>query len=264
MGRKNRAARRTPIQAAADRQSDELAARLGLMLRDARQQRRITQREASERAGLSPSTWSWLEIGRDGRVTLATVNRAAIAVGSSLNVYLKQTSAAGQPRDAVHLRNQELVIRTAAPGLWQALPEELIDREARTSRAADVLLHRAASVLVGQPACYALVEVWDWFDDVGAAAREWGRRLDAVNRYSIARMATDSPLPLTSGCWVVRATQRNRRLVNEHSGFFRSRFPGSAQAWLTALTNPAAPMPSQPALLWVTVKGDRIFPSRLG
>ncbi len=96
MGRKNRAARRTPAQAAADRQSDELAARLGLMLRDARQQRRVTQREASEIAGLSPSTWSWLEIGRDGRVTLATVNRAASAVGSSLNVYLKQTSAAGR------------------------------------------------------------------------------------------------------------------------------------------------------------------------
>ena len=261
MGRKNRAAKRTPAQAAADRQADELAGRLGLTLKDARKQRRLTQRQAAQIAGLSPSTWSWLEIGRDGRVTMATLNRAAMALGSGLNAYLKQTSAASQPRDAVHLRNQELVIRAAVPGGWQSLPEELIDREARTSRAADVLLCR---VTKGQPTHYALIEIWDWFDDVGAAARDWGRRLEAVDRYAIARMVTDGPLPRTSGCWVVRATQRNRSLVNEHRGFFRSRFPGSAHAWLTALTNPAATMPGQPALLWVTVNGARLFPSRLG
>lgn len=261
MGRRNRAAKRTPLQAAADRQSDELAARLGLMLRDARQQRRITQREASHIAGLSPSTWSWLEKARDGRVTLATMGRAAIALGSSLNVYLKQASAAGQPRDAVHLRNQELVLRTAEPGRWQALPEEMIDREARTSRAADVLLCRA---IRGQATCYVLIEIWDWFADVGESARDWGRRLDAVERYAIARMVGDDPLPITSGCWVIRATQRNRRLVNEHRAFFRSRFPGSASAWLAALGNPAAPMPGQPAILWATVNGDRLFASRLG
>ena len=261
MGRKNRDGKRTREQAAADRRSDELAGKLGRMLKDARLRRGLTQAAASAIAGLSSSTWSWLESGRDGRGTLATWNRAAMAVGSSLHAFLEAATAADQPRDAVHLRNQELIMRTAAPGGWRALPEEQIDREARTSRAADVLLDRRSALQLRE---YALIEVWDWFDDVGAAQRNWDRRLDAVERYAIARMVGDQPLPRVAGCWVVRATQRNRRLVREHRHFFRARFPGSGSVWLAALTSPEASMPDKAALLWVSVKGDRLFPARLG
>jgi transcriptional regulator with XRE-family HTH domain len=275
VGRKNRQGKRTREQAAADRRSDELAGQLGRMLKDARGRRRLTQAAASEIAGLSPSTWSWLEVGRDGRVTLATWNRAATAVGSSLHAYLQDASAADQPRDAVHLRNQELILRASAPGGWQALPEAQIDREARTSRSADVLLERGAHATAHGPYAtahgphatareYALIEIWDWFDDVGGAQRNWDRRLDAVERYAIARMAGEEPLPRVGGCWFVRATQRNRRLVKEHRHFFRARFPGSGSAWLMALTTREASMPDKAALLWVTVTGDRLFPARLG
>jgi transcriptional regulator with XRE-family HTH domain len=310
VGRKNRQGKRTREQAAADRRSDELAGQLGRMLKDARGRRRLTQAAASEIAGLSPSTWSWLEVGRDGRVTLATWNRAATAVGSSLHAYLQDASAADQPRDAVHLRNQELILRASAPGGWQALPEAQIDREARTSRSADVLLERGAHATAHGPHAtahgphatahgphatahgphatahgphatahgphatahgphvtareYALIEIWDWFDDVGGAQRNWDRRLDAVERYAIARMAGEEPLPRVGGCWFVRATQRNRRLVKEHRHFFRARFPGSGSAWLMALTTREASMPDKAALLWVTVTGDRLFPARLG
>jgi transcriptional regulator with XRE-family HTH domain len=310
VGRKNRQGKRTREQAAADRRSDELAGQLGRMLKDARGRRRLTQAAASEIAGLSPSTWSWLEVGRDGRVTLATWNRAATAVGSSLHAYLQDASAADQPRDAVHLRNQELILRASAPGGWQALPEAQIDREARTSRSADVLLERGAHATAQGPHAtahgphatahgphatahgphatahgphatahgphatahgphatareYALIEIWDWFDDVGGAQRNWDRRLDAVERYAIARMAGEEPLPRVGGCWFVRATQRNRRLVKEHRHFFRARFPGSGSAWLMALTTREASMPDKAALLWVTVTGDRLFPARLG
>lgn len=190
---------------------------------------------------------------------METWNRAATAVGSSLEAYLKRATAAGEPRDAVHLRNQELVIRTAAPGGWRALPEAAIDREARTTRAADVLLVRS-----GSTAEYAIVEVWDWFDDVGGALREFDRRLAALERYAITRMVQDQPLPRTTGCWVVRATHRNRRLVGDHRHIFRARFPGSGKQWLAALARPTAPNPAQPALLWVSVSGERLFPSRLG
>ncbi len=231
------------------------------MLKDARQRTSVSQATAARRAGLGASTWSWLEIGRDGRVTLTTLNRAAMAVGVTLNAYLKGASATTQPRDAVHLRHQELVIRTAAPGGWQPLPEELIDREARTSRAVDVLLSRRS---LGRPTCYAVAEIWDWLADVGAAVRDWSRRLDAVERYAIARMVGDEPLPRVSGVWVLRATRRNRQLVNDHRAFFRARFPGSGRAWLAALTDPAREVPAQPALLWVSVAGDRLYGSRLG
>jgi hypothetical protein len=180
-----------------------------------------------------------------------------MAIGSTLHAYFKETTAADQPRDAVHLGHQELLIRTAAPGGWHALPEEQIDREARTSRWGDVLLHRRLATVDE----YGLFEIFDWFDDVGAHTRDWQRRLDALERYAIARMRDDT-LPRTSGCWIVRATLRNRRLIAEHGAFFQSRFGGSGHDWLSALGS-HIPMPSQPALLWVSVDGKRLFPSRL-
>jgi transcriptional regulator with XRE-family HTH domain len=232
---------------------------MGRMLKDARTSKRLTQQQASDRAGISRSAWSGLEVSGDGRITLATWNRAATAVDSQLEVYLKRTTAATEPRDAAHLRNQELVIRTVRPGGWRALPEAAIDRDARTTRAADVLLSR------GEPATeYVIVEVWDWFDDVGGALREFDRRLAALERYAIARMHPDQPLPRTSGCWVVRATHRNRQLVADHRHVFRARFPCSGGEWLLALGRPTAPAPDQPALLWVSVNGERLFASRLG
>lgn len=260
MGRRTRdTTRRTPLQAGADRASTDLARRLGRMLRDARQGRALTQAQASERAGISRSRWSDLETGRDHRSTIATLNRAAHAVGGGLDAHVRQASAAQQPRDAVHLRNQELVIRAALGGGWQALPEEPIDREARTSRMADVLLHRRRPL---EPAEYALIEVLDWFGDVGEPVRDWSRRLAALERYAIARMRPDDPLPRTGGCWIVRATQRNRRLIAEHRLFFAARFPGSSRAWLNCLTQPGRQVPREPGLLWVSVAGERIFPVR--
>jgi hypothetical protein len=137
--------------------------------------------------------WNHLELSRDGRVTLATWNRAAVAVGGSLKAYLAEVSAANLPRDIVHLGNQDLIIRTAERGGWHSIPEAFIDREVRSSRAADVLLQRGFE--------YALGDVWDWFDDVGAAGRSLARRIDALERHAISRMASDDPLPRVAGFW---------------------------------------------------------------
>ncbi len=257
MGRHKRAT----VGVKAERHAKQVAARLGKALRDGRLAVRLTQSQAATRAGIAQSTWSRLENDADPCFTLATWDRAAFAVGASIEAYLRGASAADLPRDSIHLRNQELIIRSAVPGGWRPLPEELIDREARTSRAADVLLHRRRHL---QPAEYALMEVIDWFDDVGAPIRDWGRRLAAVERYAIARMVGDEPLPQASGCWVVRATQRNRRLIREHANFFRGRFAGSGREWLSALTDPGTHIPTEPALIWVSVGGDRLFSARLG
>jgi transcriptional regulator with XRE-family HTH domain len=253
---------RTPTQAAADRRSDEIAKRLGSSLHDARKRRHLTQAEVSDKAGIARTTYAAIE-ARPGRgVTLTALNRAAAAVGCELVVYVSQASAADEPRDSVHLRNQELVAATAVPGGWRSLPEERLDSEPRTSRAADVLLNR------GQE--WAIHEIYDWFADVGAAFREWDRRLAAVERYAIAQMVPpsdrddegDPVLPRVSGCWVVRSTIRNRALVSDHRHLFQARFPASPVEWLRALRT-AAPMPLRPALIWVSVDGKRLFPSRL-
>ena len=58
------------------------------------------------------------------------------------------------------------------------------------------------------------MEIFDWFPDLGAPMRAWPSRLDAVERYAIARMSGEGEaLPRVSGCWIVRATLRNKQLV---------------------------------------------------
>lgn len=259
MGRRARSARRTPCQVRADEHAGQLSANLGKALREQRTSLRISQHEAGARAGLSQGAWSGLEHG--AAATVQTWSRAAAALRTRLEAYLKEVSAAQAPRDAVQLRSQERILRLASAGGWRGLPEEFIDRDARTSRAADVLIVRPRDR--PQPDEYGLWEVYDWFADVGAHLRDWQRRLDALERYAIARMR-DETLPLASGAWVVRATVRNRALVRDHAAIFRARFAGSGHAWLAALGSVDAPMPTGPALLWVAVRGDRIYPARLG
>jgi hypothetical protein len=110
---------------------------------------------------------------------------------------------------------------------------------------ADLVLQRGSEA--------ALVEAWNWFADVGDAFRSWDRKLE--------RLASAGDRT-TSGFWVVRATRRNRELVATHRNIFGSRFPGSAGGWLGAVTIPSKPMPRQPAILWASVRGDRLFVSR--
>ena len=261
MGRGRPPDRRTRRQAAADDATRELEKKLGRMLRDGRLRAHLRQVDAANRAGISQSQWSALELGRQ-RATLPVFNRAAFAIGGSLDAYIRETSAADRPRDAVHLKIQNLIIQVAAPGAWKSLPEELIDREARTSRAADVLLERTNRL--DQVREYAIWDVRDWIDDVGAAVRDFVRRTAALERFAISRMAGDEPLPRTGGVFVVRATTRNRALVSENRHFFAARFPGSAITWLRALQEPAAKIPGAAALVWVSVDGERMYPSRLG
>jgi hypothetical protein len=61
---------------------------------------------------------------------------------------------------------------------------------------------------------------------------------------------------------VVRATNRNRALVSELHSLFAARFHGSGREWLAALRT-TSPLPTNPALLWISIEGDRIWPARL-
>jgi len=187
----------------------------------------MTQAQVAEAAGLAPSTASEAERGKGVGFTVRTWARLAMAVGVDLRAYLERASSAGQPRDIVHLRNQELLVRVAAAGGWSARPEEAIDDPAHGTRSVDVLLTRRGEFELEM----ALLEVFDWFDDVGAAARSWDRRLARVEARASLRLppppmvGDGERLPRVSGCWIVRATLRNRELIAAHAGIFRARFP---------------------------------------
>jgi transcriptional regulator with XRE-family HTH domain len=241
-----------------------VAGYLGRALRDARKTARRTQAELASIAGVAQTTESKLERGEDADVSLLVWTRVARAAGSDLRAYLERATATDQPRDAVHLRAQELIVRTAEGGGWRAQPERAIDLDPGRSRAGDVVLTRGRAPMNVDE--LALVEVFDWIDDAGEAFRSWDRRLATVEARAIALAppGADAATIRSAGFWVLRATRTNRRLVAAHRAIFRARFPGSGAAWLRALGKEHEPMPQAPALLWISVKGDRLYPARLG
>jgi transcriptional regulator with XRE-family HTH domain len=253
--------RRTPLHVAADARAADLARALGRALRDARVRRGLRQIDVGALSALSDSTISELERGLGHDVSLLAWTRAARAAGTDLRAYLEAASAASSPRDAVHLRNQELVIKVAAQGGWRARPEASIDRDPARSRSADVLLKRERGAFIE----HLFVDIWDWFDDVGSSLRSFERSLARVETYAIATVppsAAGDALRV-SGLWVVRATTRNRQLLAAHRHLFRARFPGNGGRSLKALTDPSIPPPQESAWLWVSVSGDRLFRARL-
>jgi len=257
--RRDRRQRRTACQVAADARAKDVARALGRSLKDARGPK--TQATVSETAAVAPSTVSEAERGNGSAFTLVTWARLAAAAGSSLHAYFESASAADQPRDSVHLRAQELIVQMAAGGGWKGQAEAALDDPAVGSRSADVLLERLRPDTSTE---LALVEIWDWFDDVGAAFRSWDGKLARVERAAIARLPPsedgDPALPVVSGCFVVRATRRNRGLIQDHRSLFGARFSASGRAWLRCLEDAAAPMPTQAGLLWILVNGERLRP----
>jgi transcriptional regulator with XRE-family HTH domain len=233
--------RRTHRQVQADERAGQLAGLLGRSLKSARLDRGLTQAEAASTAGLSQSCWSDLERGHGAGVSIRVWQRAGDAVHGDLRAYLERSSAAEAPRDAVHLRHQELLARVAVDGGWSVDPEWSLGGAG------------VADLVLRCPSEAALIEVWNWFADVGDAFRSWDRKLERIGAGGDATVA---------GCWVVRATRRNRELLASHRTIFAARFAGRAAAWLAALNDAKRPMPSKPAILWVSVDGGRLFAPR--
>jgi hypothetical protein len=110
-------------------------------------------------------------------------------------------------------------------------------------------------------------EIWDWFDDVGAALRGLDAKVSMLEK----RLTSDRRPELLGtdpdwrvrGLFVVRDTRRNRSLVAELRPLFAARFDNSSVGWIRALGHPSAPMPDGHGFVW----SDRrlhLFASRLG
>jgi hypothetical protein len=104
-----------------------------------------------------------------------------------------------------------------------------------------------------------LNECWNVIGDVGSAARSSARKLAEAERLAVL-IGGERPYRV-AGCWVVRATRRNRELVARYPTVFEARFPGSSSWWVKALTEGASP-PNEPGLVWCDVAGTRLYPWR--
>lgn len=229
----------------------DVARRLGVGVRDARLRPGRLQREVAAEAGISQNWLSMLERGKGGGASLETWAAVSAAVDEQIVAYLERAPGATLPRDHAHLKGQELVIRTARPGGWRPMPEALLDPLAFRSRSVDVLLARGHGEEV------AVVEIWDWFDDVGAALRSLDGKVEAAGRQEPEAAIK------TAGLWVVRATRRNRDLVADLHALFAAKFPAPSAGWLRALRDPDAAMPVENGFLWADVGATRLFGARL-
>ncbi len=243
-----------------------VAARLGTALREARWRSGFRQRDVADRAGISQSFVSRLERGRAVCVSLETWSVVAASVGEQFVAFLEAAPGADRPRDLEHVRRQSAVVEIAAQGGWVARPELALDPGLGRSRSIDVALVRPDARQA------VVVEIWDWFDDVGAGLRG----LDAKVAILAARLekeasgsdrapgSTRDPRPWTArGLYVVRDTRRNRTLLDELRPLFAARFGGSSVGWLRALTDPDVAPPAGDGLLWSDRAGGHLRASRL-
>jgi transcriptional regulator with XRE-family HTH domain len=229
------------------RRAAVVAQRLGVALRDARQAAGMLQRDVAAAAGLSQPRLSELERGHGARASIETWACAASANGEQFVGFLELAAGATPPRDIEHLRRQSAVIDYAKPGGWQAMPEFAIDPGAIRSRSIDVVLLRRETHEA------VLVEIWDWFDDVGAALRSLDGKRDAFS----SRLSREGGVgkPWIIRClFIVRRTRRNERLIHDLGPLFAARFRAPAPSWLRALGDPSMSMPAGDALLWSTAK----------
>jgi transcriptional regulator with XRE-family HTH domain len=243
--------RRPQLLAEAARLNAELLARLGGELRASRKRRWVTQAALGGVIGVSQSTISLMECGRGGSLSLDVWQRAFVALDRPLRLDMPHDRL-DAPADAGHLLVQELVLRLARAAGYRTT-FELPTRPSDPRHSADVgLRHDIRRVL-------ALAECWNLMGDVGAAARSTNRKLAEAEQLAVV-LGGDRPYRV-AGCWVVRATRRNREIVARYPEVFAARFPGSSVAWVSAIAAGTLP-PTEPGLVWCDVAGTRLFPWR--
>jgi transcriptional regulator with XRE-family HTH domain len=240
--------RRPDLHASARQANHEQLARLGSEVRASRRRRRLTQAALGARAGVVQSTVSQVERGLGGTLSVDVWQRLFASLGRRLLLDAARDPMA-EPADAGHLRVQELVLRLGR-GRGVRGDFELPTRPSDPSRSADVSLRddRTRRLI--------LVECWNSIGDVGAAARSTSRKLAEAAELAVA-LGGERPYAV-AGCWVVRATARNRQLVASYPEVFAARLPGSSERWVRALDAGDAP-PPEPGLVWCDINATRLF-----
>jgi hypothetical protein len=198
-----------------------------------------------------------MERGAGQSASIETWAAVAVASGAQLVCFLEELPGAAKPRDYEHLRRQQLIAGIAAKGGWRATAERPVDPSWRRSRSVDVLLERPARHEM------AVVEIVDWFDDVGAAWRGLDAKVATLARARASRELAGGPPTKVAGLLLIRGTRRNRALVREFGPLFRTHFPASSGGWLTALRSGDRPMPDGSGVVWTDVQGTRLIAARL-
>lgn len=235
------------------REASRIAATLGGDLRLARVRRRLTQCALGDRVGLSQGRISDLERGEGASAPLDTWIALGIALDRPLAISFSREIETDEPRDAGHLRAQDLVLGFARR-LGRGADIELPTRPMDPSRAVDVVMRDdLARALI-------LVEIWNRLDDLGAAIRSSARKAAEADGLAVLA-AGDGPPFRVGSCWILVDSAANRRLVARYPEIFAARFRGSSVGWVRCLVEGAAPPPSS-GLVWIDTRAGKIVAVR--
>jgi transcriptional regulator with XRE-family HTH domain len=235
--------------------ASEAVVKLGREIRVSRNRRRLHQQSLADRVGISRSLLAKMESG----TALGTAPEVWFAVAAAMDRYLRFEFARDplhELTDAGHADMQELTLRVGTRAGYRG-GFELRTRVSDPSRSIDVpLLDSHARRLV-------VVECWNTFGDLGAAARSSSQKLEFARQEAVVLGGESSPLEVGL-CWIVRDSKRNRELVARYGHIFDAFLPASSIAWVRTLTVPGAPMPRQPGLVWCDLRATRLFARRGG
>jgi transcriptional regulator with XRE-family HTH domain len=227
------------------------AVALGTAVRGSRKRRRLSQASLARQVGLSRQRLSDLETGKGA----AAPAEVWFALAAALGRYLRFEFARDPMQelsDSGHLDIQELLLKLSAAGAW----EQVFEARSRASsdRSVDVRLanRKSRRLVIG--------ECWNTFGDLGAATRSSDRKVRDAEEHAVAVAGDAEPFEV-SLLWIVRDSKRNRELVARYQHIFSSRFPGSSQGWVDAITKGTQP-PKQPGLVCSDNRATRLFAHR--
>jgi transcriptional regulator with XRE-family HTH domain len=238
-------ARRSRVAIEAGRRGREQRAQLGGEVRRSRERRNWTQRDLADRAGVSRHIVGRVERGTT-LLDMDVLQRIGIAFNRRLEIRFGR-DAFEHPADAGHLAMQELVLRVGRANGYVG-NFEVPTRPAEPWRSIDVVLASATRRIM------ILVECWNTFGDIGAAARSTMRKAAELEAIAAGRWGPNVRVAVV---WLVRGTARNRALIARYPEIFGARFPGSSRGWVTALTD-GEPPPAEPGLVWCDVAATRL------
>ncbi len=240
--------RRTALEMRALRALHEVMQREGQKVRAARMRRGWSQRELGRRTGLAQATISKMERGDGATLSIVAWQRVATVLDLPLDLRLGRDRRE-EPADAGHIAVQELVLRLGRRAGYERT-FELLTKPSQPGLSVDVGLvdHKRRRLV--------LVECVNSFGDIGAAARSSDRKGKEAENLAIA-LGHGRPYSVHV-CWVVRDTRRDRELVARYPEVFGTRFSGSSQAWVRALTDGSEP-PAERGLVWSDVRATRLF-----
>lgn len=230
-----------------------VARTLGRVVRSARKRRGLTQARLGQLIGLSQSQVSAVERGLAAHLPLRSWFALGLALGEPFAASFSRPR--DEPADTGHLELQEMVLRQGERLGWPG-GFEVPTRPSDPAYSVDVLVRddRTRRLLI--------LECWNRFGDIGAAARSSARKIAEAGRLAAALGGDGGPYAVHA-CWLIRPTAANRELVRRYPHVFRAQCPASSSGWADALTSGGSP-PSLMGLIWADPSTGRFVPARLG